>query len=145
MPNAILTISQYNENSIFFCDPIKNNVMLNGDFIRIIYSTKHVTLNSVYLKLPFIITGVSRYYNKCKYDIELTNEAEKIKRIEEDILQKINTSGKIPQYNIYDHLHKGCIKNVCDYKDNAKMLILKISGIWETEDQCGITYKFIAV
>jgi hypothetical protein len=119
--------------------------MLNGDFIRMIYSTKHVTMNSIYLKLPFTILGVSKYYNKCKYDIELTAEVEKIKAIEIDILQKINTRGKRPQYNIYESIQKKCIKNVCEYKEDSKTLVLKMSGIWETEDECGITYKFVAI
>ena len=146
MPNAIMTIPQYNGNSIFFCEPIKNNIMLNGDFIRMIYSTKHVTMNSIYLKLPCTIIGVSKYYNKCKYDIELNAEAaDKIKAIEIDILQKINTRGKRPQCNICESIQKRCIKNVCEYKEDSKTLLLKMSGIWETEDECGITYKFVAV
>lgn len=145
MPNAIMTIPQYNGNYIFFCEPIKNNIMLNGDFIRMMYSTKHLTMNSIYLKLPFYITNVSKYYNKCKYDIELTPDIEKIKTIEIDILQKINTRGKRPQYNIYEHLQKRCIKNVCEYREESKTLVLKMSGIWETDDECGITYKFITI
>jgi hypothetical protein len=145
MPNAIMTIEQYNGNSIFFCEPIKNNIMLNGDFIRMVYSTKHVTMNSIYLKLPFCITSVSKYYNKCKYEIELTSDIDKIKSIEMDIIQRINTRGKRPQYNIYETLQKRCVKNVCEYKEDSKTLVLKMSGIWETDDECGITYKFVTV
>jgi len=145
MPNAIMNISQYNIHSIFFCEPIKNNIMLNGDFIRIIYSTKYMTMNSIYLKLPFCITGASKYYNKYKYDIELTPEIDKIKNIEMEILQKINTRGKSPQYSIYESLQKRYIKNVCEYKEDSKTIVLKMSGIWETESECGITYKFIAI
>ena len=145
MSYLMMTMSQYNENYLFFCDPIKNNIMLNGHFIRLIYSTKHVTMNSIYLILPFKILGMSKYYNKCKYDIELTNEIEKIKNMEMSILRKLNTHGKTPQYNIYEHMQKGCIKNVCDYKEESNTLVLKISGIWETDEQYGITYKFIAI
>ncbi len=119
--------------------------MLNGDFIRIIYSTKYATMNSIYLKLPFCITGASKYYNKYKYDIELTPEIDKIKNIEMEILQKINTRGKSPQYSIYESLQKRYIKNVCEYKEDSKTIVLKMSGIWETESECGITYKFIAI
>ena len=144
MPNAIMSISQYNKNCIFFCDPIKNNIMLNGEFIRIVYSTKHVTMNSIYLNLPFYIKGVCKYYNKCRYDIELTSDIEQIKTVEMDIIAMINVNGKIPQYSIYDNLVKGCVKTICEFNDEPKSLILKMSGIWETDTECGITYKFIA-
>ena len=157
MPNVIMNINQYrsltdvcpmgeyDRNCIFFCDPIKNNIMLDGYFIRIVYSTKHISLNGICLKLPFQIIGVSKYYNKCKYEIELSSEIEQIKLIEMDILQKINIYGKRPQYNIHDHLLSGYIKTICDCKNEPKSLALKISGVWETDTECGITYKFITL
>ena len=159
MPNVIMHIpkclnlsdgrpssGEYNKNCIFFCDPIKNNIMLDGDFIRIVYSTQILSLNGICLKLPFKIIGISKYYNKCKYEINLTNhELEQIKIIEMDILQKINTRGKRPQCNIYDHLLCGYVKTICDCKNEPDSLVLKISGVWETEMECGITYKFITM
>ena len=157
MPNVIMHIPQllktdvcplgeYNENCIFFCESIKNNIMLDGDFIRIVYSTKNLSLNGFCLKLPFKIIGINKYYNKCKYEINLTNpELEQIKTIEMNILQKINIHGKRPQYNIYDHLLSGYVKTICDCKNEPKSIVLKISGIWETEMECGITYKFITM
>ena len=145
MPNVIMNISQYNKNSIFFCDPIKNNIMLNGDFIRIIYSTGLISLNGICIILPFKILGTSKYYNKCKYEIELTtSELEQINLIETDILQKINIHGKSPQHNIYEHLSSRHVKTICDC-DDPKSILLKISGIWETDAECGITYKFIMI
>jgi hypothetical protein len=42
-------------------------------------------------------------------------------------------------------LQKRYIKNVCEYKEDSKTIVLKMSGIWETESECGITYKFIAI
>jgi hypothetical protein len=120
--------------------------MLDGDFIRIVYSTKNLSLNGFCLKLPFKIIGINKYYNKCKYEINLTNpELEQIKTIEMNILQKINIHGKRPQYNIYDHLLSGYVKTICDCKNEPKSIVLKISGIWETEMECGITYKFITM
>ena len=43
------TIEQYNNNHLFFCEPIKNNIMTEGKFIRILYSNDHITLNGVYI------------------------------------------------------------------------------------------------
>jgi hypothetical protein len=71
-------------------------------------------------------------------------------------------------YLLVDHLNSGSIKayandNVADsgsgfgsgsgssatHTDNAIMshksntLMIKISGVWETKDECGLSYKFI--
>lgn len=137
---------EYNENSIFFCDPIKNNIMIDGEFIRIVYSTKNLSLNGICLKLPFKIIGINKYYNKCKYEINLMNpELEQIKAIEMNILQKINIRGKRTQCNIYEHLLSGYVKTIGDCKNEPDSIVLKISGVWETDTECGITYKFITM
>jgi hypothetical protein len=47
--NIVKRIEQYDENNIFFCEPIKNNIMNEGNFIRIIYSTHNIVLNGIYL------------------------------------------------------------------------------------------------
>ena len=47
--NIVKNINQYNENNIFFCEPIKNNIMNDGNFIRILYSTHNILLNGIYL------------------------------------------------------------------------------------------------
>ena len=47
--NIVKTIDQYNENYIYFCEAIKNNIMNEGSFIRIIYSTPQFILNGIYL------------------------------------------------------------------------------------------------
>ena len=49
--NIVKTIEQYNEDSVYFCDPIKNNIMTEGNFIRILYSTPIFILNGVYLSI----------------------------------------------------------------------------------------------
>jgi hypothetical protein len=69
---------------------------------------------------------------------------ERIKKIEENILKKIDIKHKIPQLKIYEQLQSGNIKifNEVNIKSEC-IFILKISGIWETQNSYGITYKFI--
>ena len=43
--NLVKSIEQYNDKSIFFCEPIKNNIMSDGNFIRILYSSQQFILN----------------------------------------------------------------------------------------------------
>jgi len=140
-------LNQYNNNYIYFCEPMKNNIMADSIFIKILYSNYNVTFNGIYLELPFTETCFEKYYNKYKYcfninklNQELINQ---MKHIEEDILNKY-VSNKIPQYKINEHVKNGNIKMFCDnIPQNTNAIILKISGIWETQTNYGLTYKFI--
>jgi hypothetical protein len=74
------------------------------------------------------------------------NIIDKIRTIEEGILRKINIRGKIPQYKIFDQVRNGNIKIFSDnVEKNNNMFLLKIAGIWETDYNYGLTYKFIKV
>jgi hypothetical protein len=143
-------IDQYNENYIHFCEPIKNNIMYEGTFNRILYSTPYFSLNGVYLHIQLIycLNDSSSNKNKCSYDIKsniaVINE---IKKIEMNILEHYSNTTKTPQYKLYEQLMSGSIK--LHAKNNANTsnnkFILKISGIWETNNFYGLTYKFIKI
>ena len=145
--NLVKKIEQYDDKCIFFCDPIKNNIMPDGKFIRILYSNENMVLNGVYLAV--IINGYTceKYYNKYRCGFNTANHAgiiQGLKEIEEGILNKINMPDKIPQFKIYEQFNNGSIKvfnEVVSKSSNA--FILKISGIWETPEKYGLTYKII--
>ena len=145
--NIVKTIDQYNEDSVYFCDPIKNNIMTEGNFIRILYSTPIFILNGVYLSININQLTIEKYFNKykCAFDIGAhANLIQRIKIIEENILRKINILGKAPQYKIYEQISNGNIKIFSDNIDNiTNNFLLKIAGVWETEYHYGLTYKFI--
>lgn len=145
--NIIKTIDQYDDNCIYFCDPIKNNVMNEGNFIRILYSSSTFVLNGIYLLVRFNDINIEKYYNKykCIFNINAHREIiESIKIVEDNLLKKINIKYKSPQNKIYDQLKNGNIKIFSDsnFKPYSNIFLLKISGIWETETQYGVTYKF---
>jgi hypothetical protein len=147
--NIVKSIDQYNEDSVYFCDPIKNNIMTEGNFIRILYSTPIFILNGIYLSININQLTIEKYFNKykCSFDIHShMNIIDKIRTIEEGILRKINIRGKIPQYKIFDQVRNGNIKIFSDnVEKNNNMFLLKIAGIWETDYNYGLTYKFIKV
>jgi hypothetical protein len=69
---------------------------------------------------------------------------DKIRTIEEGILRKINIKNKIPQCKIFEQVRNGNIKIFSDnIEKNNNTFLLKIAGIWETECNYGLTYKFI--
>ena len=145
--NLVKRIDQYDENSCFFCEPIKNNVMNDGNFIRIIYSTHNFTLNGIYLLLTLNDISCEKYYTKYKCNFNVLNHKDiidNLKIIEEDLLKKSEIKDKIPQFKINEQLKNGNLKIYNDIGNKTVYtFILKISGIWETQYNYGLTYKFI--
>lgn len=121
--NLVLDYKKYNVNNIFFYDPVKNTVMDDSKFIRIIYSDVNIILNGLYLK-------ILRSDN-------IDELSENIDKIENNILMKYH-SIKSKSMKIKEQLLYILKKNPYD-----NIFILKISGIWETDMMIGVTYKFI--
>jgi hypothetical protein len=147
--NIVKRIDQYEKHNIFFCDPIKNNVMNEGNFIRIIYSTHNVVLNGIYLLVTLNDITCDKYYTKyrCNFSVATHKEIiDNLKIIEEDLLKKIEFSDKTPQFKIHEQLKNGNLKIFSDVGNKSMCsFILKISGIWETQNNYGLTYKFIKI
>lgn len=147
--NIIKNIDQFNINNIFFCDPIKNNIMVESNFIRILYSTDLFVMNGIYLSLSFQNMYIEKYYNKykCSFDTNVHKVLiDKLKKIEESIIALLPIKDKTPDYKLYNQIKNGNIRIFSE--DNEKinnMFLLKISGIWETDTTYGITYKFINI
>jgi hypothetical protein len=145
--NIALNINQFETNNIYFCDPIKNNVVNDGLFIRIIYSTDFFVTNGINLFVQLHDLTIEKFYNKYKCSFNLFNNKniiENIQQIEENILKNINIKNKIIQKTLSDQLRIGNIKIFSENIDitNNYLFVLKISGIWETETHIGLTFKF---
>ena len=145
--NLVKQIDQYDDNNVFFCEPIKNNIMTEGNFIRVLYSTHNILLNGVYLLITLNNVICEKYYTKykCIFNVyENKNIIDKIKIIEEVLLKKYEFPNKIPQHKIFEQLQNGNLKIFTDIENKPVCsFILKISGIWETQYNYGLTYKFI--
>lgn len=146
--NIVKKIEQYDENYVYFCDPIKNTIMNEGTFIRILYSTNTMVLNGIYLLIQLNDMTIEKYYNKAKYSFNIVAHKdliEKIRKIEENILKKANVYNKSPLFKIYEQLQTGCIKLFNDTTQSkiSGLFILKISGIWENNNNYGLTFKFM--
>ena len=148
--NIIKTIDQCSMNSIYFCEPIKNNVIVNGSFTRILYSSDIFTMNGVYLMVPLNDVTFEKYYQKYKCVFNSHNNMKttsKICEMEFNLLQKAGgiIKNKTPQYKIQEQFKNSHIKIVSvnvPITSATTTFLLKISGIWETETQYGVTYKF---
>jgi hypothetical protein len=146
--NIVKRIDQYHDDNVYFCDPIKNNVMNEGNFVRILYSNSLFVLNGISLLIPLHDINIEKYYNKykCTFNALLHKDLiEHLRLIEESLLRKYNTKNKIPQYKINEQFKNGNIKLFLDNTDKLGNgnFALKISGIWETDCYYGLTYKFL--
>ena len=97
--NIVKTLEQYNDNYVYFCEPIKNNIMNDGNFIRIIYSTPSFILNGIYLSININHITIEKYYNKfkCCFDVNVYKDMiGTLQTLENNIIKKVNIRGKIP-------------------------------------------------
>ena len=139
--NVVKNFDQYDSRCVYYCDPIKNNIMNEGFFIRIMYSTNNFVLNGITLLVQLNDVYCEKYYNKYKCIFNITTHREtieKVKSIEDGLLRNVNIRGKMPQYKIYEQLRNS-------EKINNSLFMLKISGIWENDTQYGLTYKFMKI
>ena len=145
--NLSETLVQHNSDYVFFCEPIRNNIMDNSLFHRLVYSTPLFVLNGIYVILPITQYSIDKFYNKykCSFDTNIYKDViENIGNIEKTLLTKANISTKTPQYRIYEQLKNGTIKLTAEHITKLSSdITLKISGIWETEQEYGFTCKFI--
>lgn len=119
-------------HNIFISESNKNTT---NNFIKIFYSNNIFFLNSIYIKLE--INNLKVNNNKIMFD-SIYN-IEKIKNLESFILNNVNINKEpiLKLTNLFDN-------NILKYGDQIyKHNILKISGIWETNDNYGITFKIL--
>lgn len=146
--NLVIDIDTFDSNNIYFLESVKNTIINDSNFIRIIYSNDLFMLNGIFLKITLKITNSDKYYNKYKYVFDYnSNKSEigKIILIEEMILHMLNIKNKQPVFRIGEQLINENIKLFSDipFKNIENKFILKMSGVWESDTEFGIIYKFM--
>lgn len=144
--NVAVDMNEFNINNVFYQKPINNTVMDDSNFIRILYSNELITINGIFIKINLKIESIDAYYNKyrCAYQENLNREViNNIKNLESLILHNYKSSKK-PAYKIKEQLDTMSIKifTETNVRKVPSEFILKISGLWETSTEYGITYKF---
>ena len=140
---------QINFSRFFITDVTRNTVMDNSIFKRLTYSTEDITLNGLCVRCNFDAYNIDKYYAKykCTFDQVINrNVLLNIITLERNILEKNVVENKSPRFSIAEQLNSGFIKvflenNILNYDSNH--ILLKISGIWESTEEYGLTFKFI--
>jgi hypothetical protein len=146
---VVLDVADFNINNIFFQEKVKNTVMDNSNFLRVNYSNELFILNGIFIKFNLKLYAIEKSFNKfkCLFDGKLQNEViSQFSMIEKHMMDKYNSIVKTPVYRISEQLNNGFLKifNEAECRDTNEF-ILKIYGIWETDCEYGLTYKFINI
>ena len=147
-----LAPEQFKTNNILFSEKVDNKVINNSDFYRIIYSDDICVMSGLHIHFDLVNINIERYFNKikcCILDNNNTAIIQILKDIESHILDKFNITKKMkkPVCNIAQQLKNNFIKiytnKYISYGEKSNLsLLLKISGIWESVDEYGITFRF---
>lgn len=159
--NILLDLKHFSLYNIFNCDT-KENIIMEGKFTKLLYSNELFTMNGIYFSFPIeniIIEKVGnkniiKFHSYSQINLPIIQEFAKIEcRILEHYkcmnkcLRKISNSLSKQLYSgsmkIYKDLHsfKNCDNNNKNTDEMSVDFFLKISGIWETENEIGLTYK----
>lgn len=148
--NVIIPIERFNKHYVFFEKSVKNIVLENSDFIKIIYSNELCVINNLYLSFRLYANHYEDNFKKRKYFFVNNNNAElkNIIEIEKTLLKLVNITDRQPCFNIKENIESGCISSVKTSPhliSESREILLKISGIWVTKTNYGITYKFFDI
>jgi hypothetical protein len=161
--NILLDFKHFSLYNIFNCDT-KENIIMEGKFTKLLYSNELFTMNGIYFSFPIENIAIEkvgtkniiRFHAYSQINLPIVQEFAKIEyRILEHYkymnkcVRKIsNTLSKqlyLGSMKTYKDLHS--FKNYDNNNNNrttdvsAVEFFLKISGIWETENEIGLTYK----
>ncbi len=167
--NVVITPNEYNSGQVYFTEKRVNTHLANSIFNRITYSTNDFIMNGIYIQFELFVKQNEQTFNSNIYNCHFDPQHEHnramltiFQNIECALLDKWNqihhrntgagaavASAAIPapSNDIIQQLRTGVIsvwKHEMSIHDKPQFqhFIIKISGVWENEAGCGLTYKF---
>ena len=143
-------------DAIIINEPIKNSVLQYNYFYKLLYSTPIVVLTSIFVL--FEVNNIVLENDKALFNKNTINDSvfSKLIDLEEYILNLINNSktklykfkelyeNQYFKYSLCDDIDKFSNYNYINPLDGkTNKFILKISGIWESKENIGLTFKII--
>ena len=151
----IIQPRDFNKHYLMLSEKTKNNIMNDGWFYRLYYSDEEGTSKGLFLGFELKNVTVEKYFNKlkCTFDQkENANIIGFIKAVEKSILDIMpEKHSKKPTYRIEEQLQNNFIKIFYNHQQsmpknyNSVKLLLKISGIWTSAKEYGVTFRFFFI
>jgi hypothetical protein len=140
-----------NEKKIQFMNS-KRNITMDGEFTKILFVTEHFSMDSLFIDFPI----------ELQHEPINKNAALKNNTTNNLLINKFSELEKqlINYYKLYKNVNKKSILLLSNNLTNGNVKIftplksyngikktygIKISGIWESYDSIGLTYKIIEV
>lgn len=142
---------------VYYFAPVKNTVIDSGRFIRVGYSDPVVNLNGIYTCVPFHVISTDRYFNKSIYAFDYAfnmHTINALNELESYVLSNVpDVNGLEPKLNLREQLLTRTIKvynnDIQSYSSDTQHreieILVKISGIWVTDNAYGLTFKFFDI
>jgi len=146
-----LNTNQYDINNVIISEKTKNNIMTNGDFYRLYYSTEDIILNGLHISFELKNISIEKYFNKIKCIFDNNgynnNTVFLLKNIEKRLLERYRGINRECVHRIGEQLENKFIKIFDDNYINIKRyksikFVLKVSGIWSSQNEFGLTFRF---
>lgn len=146
-----LNTNQYDINNVIISEKTKNNIMTNGDFYRLYYSTEDIILNGLHISFELKNISIEKYFNKIKCIFDNNdynnNTVFLLKNIEKRLLERYKGINRDCVYRIGEQLENKFIKIFDDNYISIKRyksikFVLKVSGIWSSQNEYGLTFRF---
>ena len=157
--NVILDISKFSTEFLFFLEK-KQNIVFDGIFTKIVYSNELFLMNGVYFQFPIKFMKMNENINKIylsyhiytKGNLEIVQSFMNLEFMILEQYKKMNNCNKKINNTLSKQLNSGNVKIFNSYRrptedmsavsvNGHACFIMKISGVWETNDEVGITYK----
>ena len=154
--NITANVNQISIYNLFFSEK-KKNIIVDGSFTKLIYSNRMFSMNGIYMTLPLSNFTLNESNNNTfvhfnpyhKSNAYLNQELTKLEFHILDYYRKNNFSTKNLANVLSKQLYSGSMKLYKETKGplNKKAddlnLIIKISGIWETNAEIGLAIKLL--
>ena len=153
----LIPLKSYDNNNVVFCNKTDNIVIPGGNFYKLMYCTKNVSMLGVHILFEIDISSATANANaNYKYNNkEITNKInEKVFSVVSMIVSKIHNQW-IKDYDKYDQqinpitlysIEQAVSKAIETYKTHIKQgvkipFVLKCSGIYETDCDSGVSFR----
>jgi len=155
--NISIDLPKISLPNVYFLEK-KTNIIMDGNFTKVIYSNDCFTMNGIYILFPIESFHIDKIGSKVLLKFN-PNQAvnstilQDFSRLEFRILEyyknvykcKTKTSAFLSK-----QMYSGSMKlyrdsNCLELKKRNIQYIIKISGVWETYDDIGLTFKLLEV
>jgi hypothetical protein len=161
--NLVLEKEQFKLGNTHFLDT-KRNVIIDGNFTKILYSNDSFIMNGIYILFNIDEYITEKISNKCliKFNPYSKNNfpiIQEFANLEFKIIEHYKQMNGINNRKISNLLSKQLYNGIMKiYKEHYNkqvseehtnsiqmQCVIKISGIWETKDEIGITFKIFQI